>query len=78
MRPRDTDERSHRAQIDAARRIGPEGRLRVAAQLSEDVRTISIDGVHRRHPEYTPEEARRVVLRALWGEALASRVWPDR
>ncbi|MEI9937876.1 MAG: hypothetical protein WDO69_11720 [Pseudomonadota bacterium] len=64
------------AQVLAARRLGAEGRLRVAAELSEDARQISIEGVLRRTPSYSYEEARRQVLRHVWGEALASRVWP--
>jgi hypothetical protein len=65
------------AQVVAARRLGAEGRLRVAAELSEDSRQISIEGVLRRTPSYSYEDARRQVLRRVWGEALASRVWPD-
>jgi hypothetical protein len=64
------------AQVVAARRLGAEGRLRVAAELSEDARQISIEGVLRRTPSYSYEDARRQVLRRVWGEALASRVWP--
>jgi hypothetical protein len=65
------------AQVVAARSLGAEGRLRVAAELSEDSRQISIEGVLRRTPSYSYEDARRQVLRRVWGEALASRVWPD-
>ena len=74
---RDTEAAAHQAQVAAARRLGPEGRLRVAAQMSEDARAIAFEGMCRRHPEYTPEQARRVVLRALWGEPLATRVWGE-
>jgi hypothetical protein len=40
------------------------------------VRRISVEGVLRRHPTYSLEQARREVLRRVWGEALAQRVWP--
>jgi len=72
----DTTSSAQSAQVLAARRLGAEGRLRVAAQLSEDARQISIEGVLRRTPSYSFEDARRQVLRLVWGEELASRVWP--
>lgn len=75
--PRDTDARAREAQIAAARRLGAEGRVRVAAQMSEDARRISIDGMRRRHPEYTDAQARRAVLRIVLGEPLAAKVWPE-
>ena len=73
----DTTSAAQEAQVIAARRLGPAGRLRAAAELSEDVRRISVEGVLRRHPGYSYEQARREVLRRVWGEALALRVWPS-
>ena len=70
---RDTDEGARAAQVAAVRRLGPAGRLRLAAEMSEDARRISIEGERRRHPELTAEEARRAVLRRLWGAELATR-----
>jgi len=74
--PSDTTPAAQEAQVLAARRLGHAGRLRAAAELSEDVRRISVEGVLRRHPNYSFEEARREVLRRVWGDALALRVWP--
>ena len=70
----DTDEAARAAQTGALRRLGPEGRLRLAVEMSEDAGRISIEGEQRRHPELTPAEARRVVLERLWGPELAARV----
>jgi hypothetical protein len=70
----DTESAARDAQIAAARRLGPAGRVRVAAELSEDARRISIEGERRRHPELTEEEARQNVLRRSWGAELATRV----
>lgn len=71
----DTTNSALLAQVLAARRLGAEGRLRVAAELSEDARQISIEGVLRRNPSCSYEDARKQILRRVWGEALASRVW---
>jgi hypothetical protein len=76
----DTSDAALRAQIEAARRLGPEGRLSVAVELSEETRRIAVEGVMRRHPEYDLARARREVARLLIGPALAERVWgpPER
>jgi hypothetical protein len=70
----DTEAAARDAQVAALRRLGPSGRLRLAAEMSEDARRISIEGERRRHPDLTEAEARRAVLRRLWGPELASRV----
>jgi hypothetical protein len=70
----DTGAAAREAQIAAARRLGPAGRVRVAAELSEDARRIAIEGERRRHPELTEEEARQTVIRRSWGAELAARV----
>jgi len=72
----DTDDDARAAQIAALRRLGADGRLRMAAQMSEDAREIAIEGERRRHPEMTLRDARLAVLRRLWGSELAARV-PD-
>jgi hypothetical protein len=46
--------------------------MRVAAEMSEEARAISVEGVLRRHPEYTTLDAQRAVFRAVYGDALAS------
>lgn len=70
---RDTSPEAQIAQIEAARQLGREGRLRVAIGMSEDARRISIDGVKRRHPELSDDRARHVVLTALYGADLAEK-----
>ncbi len=70
----DTSEDARRAQIAAARRLGPAGRVRMAAEMSEDARRIAIEGERRRHPDLGEEEARLAVLRRIWGPELTARV----
>jgi hypothetical protein len=69
----DTTPAASAAQLEAVRRLGRDGRLRVAIGMSEDARQISIEGVRRRHPEYSDAQARHVVLRALYGAELADK-----
>ena len=70
----DTEEEARAAQITALRRLGPSGRVRLAAEMSEDARRIAFEGEQRRHPELSATEARRAVLGRMWGAALAAAV----
>jgi hypothetical protein len=74
--PTDNEAHALEAQLAAARRLGPAGRVRLAVEMSEDARRISFEGERRRHPELTAAGARLAVLRRLWGAQLAARV-PD-
>jgi len=76
VRPRDTDVAAHEAQIEAYRRMGAEARVRLAAQMSEDARLISLDGIRARHPEYDDKRARRALFRLLFGEDMVRALWP--
>jgi hypothetical protein len=70
----DTDDKARAAQIAALRRLGPAGRVRLAAEMSEDARRIAFEGEQRRHPELSTTEVRRAVLGRMWGPALAASV----
>ncbi len=72
--PFDTNAYGREMQLLALRRLGPTGRVRLAAEISEDARRVSIEGERRRHPDLTAAEARLAVLRRLWGASLAARV----
>jgi hypothetical protein len=76
VRPLDTDPAAHDAQVQAYRRMGPEARVRIAAEMSEDVRRIALEGIHARHPEYDDERARRALFRLLLGDDLVKAIWP--
>jgi hypothetical protein len=70
----DTDDKARAVQLAVLRRLGPSERVRIAAEMSEDVRRIAIEGELRRHPELTQAEARQAVLERLWGTTLAAAV----
>jgi hypothetical protein len=50
----------------------------MAAQLSDDIRQVSLAGIRQRHPEYTDDEVRRALLRLVVGDALTRAAWPGR
>ncbi len=71
---KDTSGAAQEAQLAAWRRLGPSGRMQLAAEMSEDVRAIALEGISRLHPELSRDEARHALLVAMYGEALAARV----
>lgn len=66
-RPRDTSEEAWAVQLGAFRRMGPEGRVRAALELSESVRTIQMEGILSRNPEWSEREAIRHLVATLHG-----------
>jgi len=75
--PHDTDPSSFQAQLEFYRRIGPEGRVRLAFQMSEQAREISKAGIRMRHPEYTEDQVQHALFRLLLGDALYGSAWPE-
>jgi hypothetical protein len=50
--PRDTDTEIWRRQLSAYRAMGPQGRLRRAIELSEEVRELARAGIRAGHPDW--------------------------
>ena len=48
----DTSAEAAAIQADVFRRAGPEGRLRMALEMSEEMARVVEAGVRMRHPEY--------------------------
>ncbi len=76
MRPLDTDAGAHEAQLHAYRRMGPEARVRMAFEMSDDVRRMALDGIRARHPDYDADRLRRALFRLLLGDEITASIWP--
>jgi hypothetical protein len=76
VRASDTTPASHAAQMEVYRRLGPAGRVRLAASLSADTRELTRAGIRSRHPAYTDEEVDLALRRVLYGDDLVGRAWP--
>jgi len=72
----DTNIDSRNAQLTALRRLGTVQRLLIGLQMSDETRAITAAGVRARHPNYTPEETRRALIRLILGDPLYREVWP--
>jgi hypothetical protein len=63
----DTSPAIAETQYQLYREIGPEGRGRIAAEMSDMLRELAIAGVRLRHPEFGEEQVRAEVLAVFYG-----------
>jgi hypothetical protein len=54
--------------------MSPEERLRIAATMSDDVRSLAEAGIRSRHPELSDDEVRSALVALLLGQDLADAV----
>lgn len=71
MRPADTSPEAFEYQLARLRELGPGGRSRMAAELSDAVRQTSLAAIRQRHPQYTEDEIRRTFVGIVYGLNLA-------
>jgi hypothetical protein len=76
-RATDTSADAAGVQAEAYRRMGPEGRLRVALEMSEEMARVLEDGVRARHPEYSEDDVRLAAIRFRLGDAIFRAVYPS-
>ncbi len=66
----DTTIEAAKKQYDILRRLGSEARLKMAFELSDNLRSIVEAGVRGRHIDYNEQGIQREVLRLMVGDAL--------
>jgi len=75
--PPDTTPEAWAVQMEIYRRMTPQRRSELAAELSDNMRRVAAEGVRKRHPEYSEEEIRLAVIRLSIGEELFREAYPD-
>jgi hypothetical protein len=78
MRPRDTSDEAARIQRAVWARMGPSRKLELTLRMCDDVRELSIQGELSRHPGMSRDEATRVVVRRVLGDALFEAAFGER
>jgi hypothetical protein len=68
--PRDTTPEAFWIQCEALRNLGVAGRLRLAFDLTQQVWNTVEAGIRRRHPEWSDDQVRMMVVRMRLGEDL--------
>ncbi|MGD2094152.1 MAG: hypothetical protein PVH77_04000 [Phycisphaerales bacterium] len=77
MIPADTTIEAARKQFEILRRLGPEERLKMAFEMSNNLHGIVEAGVRKRHPDWNEETVRRRVLYLMIGKNLYREVFGD-
>lgn len=75
--PKDTTIEAARIQFSIFRKMGMEGRARMALELSDELRSITESGVRQRHPDYDENMVRLAAIRIAIGEELFHQAYPD-
>jgi hypothetical protein len=68
LTPPDTTREAAAVQRAAQARLTPEERVRLAVQMSEDVRAIMLEGLRARNPDASDAQLRRMMLRRIYGD----------
>jgi len=66
VRPADTSPQAFAYLMDCYRKLGPSGRSRIAADLSDAVRQSALSSLRMRHPEYSDAEVSRKFLSVVY------------
>jgi hypothetical protein len=61
-------------QLEAFRRMTPERRVELAAEMSDEIRALAMDGIRSRHPEYKSDQVEPALAELLLGRQLADRI----
>ncbi len=72
--PSDTTIEAARKQFEILRRLGPEARLKIAFELSDNLRSLVEAGVRQRHPDFDEQRVQQEVLRLMIGDELFQEV----
>jgi hypothetical protein len=75
--PRDTTVEAARVQAAILRRLGPERRAQMAAEMSDAVRSAARDAIRRQHPEYNERQVHLAFCRVVLGEELFRQAFPN-
>jgi len=75
--PADTTIEAAKKQFEILRRLDAQTRVKMAFELSDNLRSIVEAGVRFRHGDYNEQEIKQQVIRLMLGETLFKQVYPD-
>jgi hypothetical protein len=73
---RDTNSDAVAVQTAIYRRMTSDQRTWAAVEMSEMARSIALENIRARHPDYDDHQARMALFRLLLGDDLFRRAWP--
>ena len=75
--PSDTTIEAARKQFEILRRLDAATRLKMAFEMSDNLRSIVEAGVRLRHPRYDEQQINRQVIRLMIGEVLFKQIYSE-
>jgi hypothetical protein len=72
--PSDTISEAFARQLEGLRAMGPQARLHLALQMSEELREVAKAGIRARHPGFTDRQVREELEVLLLGRDLGTVV----
>lgn len=76
--PRDTTRDAFLRQMEVLRRLGPEGRMAMTFELSDNARSLVKAGVRQRHPDWDEARVKEEFLRIVLGDSLYEEAYGGR
>jgi hypothetical protein len=73
---RDTTPDALAVRTQIYRRMSPDQRSELAAEMSAMTRAIALENIRSRHPAYDEHQAQMALYRLLVGDELFRRAWP--
>lgn len=73
----DTDPKMEALQIELIRRMPAWKKIALIDGLNQTVKTLAMSGIKQRHPNATPQQARRMLAELMLGVELAQKVYGD-
>jgi hypothetical protein len=74
---RDTTPEATAKEFEILRRVGPAGRLSMAFELSDNLRSLVQAGVQYRHPQWGDRKVEREVIRLMIGDDLFRKAYGE-
>lgn len=71
----DTDPKIEAMQIEIIKRMPAWKKMSMVDGLNELTKTLAFAGIKQRHPNATPEQARRILAGLIFGEDLARKAY---
>ena len=70
----DTTPEAHRMQLEALRKMTDEQRVAISFELSENVRKNMLEGIKEQHPDFTPAQLKKEMLRRTLSKELFDEI----
>jgi hypothetical protein len=72
----DTTPEAFKKQMEVLGKLGPERRLEMMFELSDNLRELVKAGIRHRHPDYTPQQVIQAVLKLTLDKKLYDQIFP--